>query len=530
MAQRSHDPDTTFVPVWGERCWAVLLRSGLPPQRSEGRDRNPHRAVEQALAGLDQDPRGVILLEFAGQPTQQVELIPGTVVWRGQEVPAGVAVAADLQPGLHGIEVAFADGSQGTAYPTDALLDDRANPDELLQLAIRRAGYAAYEWEKVQRAMIFQTWSVLIDSDGEVQAWQRYGLPRAPLSKATIRAAVQASAERLVRNTDEFGKYAYSFTLTGRNPPRTSRNYNIVRHAGTTWTLLMLGSRSGDAELLETGRRGLQWLNQWLEQEDDRWRIVYDREAKLGTQALALLAYVELARVNGLEAGKAEREGLLREILSRQDPSGLFLAPGGGLETSPYFPGEACLALAELGHLDPDTGALDAARLGVEALLRFGADGKGAIRLDNWLPQAVEAVHRADQDPRWVDAAWALGERISRQQYHGDEVAADWAGGMHVGYIPRGSSTSAYLEGLGSALAVLLRADDSRAVTLRTHMRRGSEFLLRTQVLPEEAFLCRDPALAVGGFRAGLMEGTFRVDFDQHAIGALLWALETLEH
>ncbi len=521
-------PDSTFVPTWGELCWVVRLRPGLPPERVRGAGRAPGVALRAALDQLEPGVPGALLCEFLAGPGIPTRLRSGHVVWRGRTVPAGVAVDIPLVPGACGIEVRFP-GARGLALPSDALLDDRSAPDDLIRLAIQRAGYKPFDWEQASSAEVFQTWAVLVTPAGEVVPWKRYGLERPELSQASIERAIVASALRLERNTDKFGKFAYSFTLTGRKPPRSAREYNLVRHAGTAWQMLDLANQYDLPAVGAAADRALVWLEQWLEVDERGARIRNDGKVKLGSQALALLAYVAQAHRVGLEPSRELRAGLVREILSRQDPSGLFLLPEGGLEPSPYFPGEACLALAELGMLEGDSLAIAAAGRGVDALMQRGTDGRGTIRRDNWLPQAVEALHRADGDARWVEYAYALGERITRDQYvPGPGVRDDFVGGMPVGYTPSGSSTAAFLEGLGAACAVLRRARDPRLAELRPFLETGLAFVLQTQVLPEEEFLCRDPFLVVGGFRAGLINGTFRIDFDQHAIGALLWGIEVL--
>jgi hypothetical protein len=70
--------------------------------------------------------------------------------------------------------------------------------------------------------------------------------------------------------------------------------------------------------------------------------------------------------------------------------------------------------------------------------------------------------------------------------------------------------------------------DRARAKRYRDASLLGLDFLRRLQIVPETAFLFRDPVRTLGGTTASLSDMTIRCDYDQHTLTCLLAALETV--
>lgn len=351
-----------------------------------------------------------------------------------------------------------------------------------------------------------------------------------------LRAAATAAGDWLLSMQRIDGAFWYGYD------PRTDnvsdQEYNDVRHAGVTWSLLVLYRRTQDCRYLVAAERALDWLARHTHVEQDLAFVLHNDRATLGATALALVALAEHAAATNSRTYLPLMEQLGRHLLSQQRPDGSFegryqFHPRARPSTraSLYYPGEAILALVRLHALTQDNAWLQAATKGMEEILgRYAPLPLEEIPHDHWvliaLPELVTATNRQDL----ARAGLRIADTIVRTQYGPDNVAnAAWVGGFREEDAPRYAPAATRAEGLIGAcrLAKALGDPDAR---YREAIGRTSAFLLAGQVTPELSRAFANPTAAVGVIPHSPADPRTRIDYAQHTICALLGYEELLSH
>lgn len=329
-----------------------------------------------------------------------------------------------------------------------------------------------------------------------------------------------------------------------RYDPRTGREVagsNLLRHAGTTWSLVRAHERTGDPRFLEAAGRALEFLLRHTGTDErqgprggGRVRFVVEgSHLKLGGAGLALVALSAWRTGSGDDRWDEPSRQLARYLLSQQQASGEFWSYAPRVDgqarkdaVSAYYPGEAILGLVSWYALDPDPQWLDAAVRGADWLLDVRDAGRGVDDLDadHWLMMALERLHAVTGDPRYEAHAVRLAEVVAHQQeaQRGHAVFhPDYAGGFYE--PPRSTPASIRAEGVGAVLDLCGRTGrDCRAFLPVLHAAVGHA--LWSQIGPRDTWWMRDPAAALGGFGGGIVDPELRNDYSQHAYCALLAA------
>ena len=365
-------------------------------------------------------------------------------------------------------------------------------------------------------------------------------------------AAVRMAGDYLVRMQLEDGSFHYSYDPVEDRASR--RAYNIVRHAGTVFSLFELYGATREARYLDAARRGVKYLKTRFRPAREKGAVYVldnDGKAKLGAVGLALLA---LARQIELDPGSADRKSanrLAKMILVMQQEDGSFISyypirgdePRGSV--SLYYPGEAILGLMHLFKAISDYRILEAARRGADYLIESQRK-MDRLPSDAWLIQALEALHKTgreqksnnqksnnqkyvDQkhaDQKYADHALKLAERMMAEQYTASDPAG-YAGGFGPG-PPRSTPAAARAEGLLAAYRIARSIADPRAARFAEALKASARFQLSQQFNADSNHKLPNPERARGGFRESLTSMRIRIDYVQHNISSLLGIAYTL--
>lgn len=387
----------------------------------------------------------------------------------------------------------------------------------------------------------FSTSSFFSDGGSVVQLYRDHRQVD-DLTPELLLEAARQGGEYLTRAVRRDGRFVYSYEAQTND---LSRSYNILRHAGTIYSMLELYEVTNDPELLEAAERAMDFLLGTIESCPVNPEIGGDPEAvcvfekgfvKLGGNALTIIALAKHAEVTGSNRQMRLIERLVLWLLSTQNDRGEFVAHkvhrSGELDDhiSQYYPGEALLALLRASRLrdsrrqssvaeDP---WLDATALGARWLIEVRDRGVPDDRLnhDHWLLYALNELYRRRPEPlvqahaRRITSA-ILGLQNRRPLY------PDWQGSYYV--PPRSTPTATRSEGL--AAAYFLERDfgtSERVEELLKGLQLGTRFQLGTQLGPESLFYLPAPQRALGGFRRSLDSYEIRIDYVQHNISALL--------
>jgi len=353
-----------------------------------------------------------------------------------------------------------------------------------------------------------------------------------------IKASVQSAARYLARNQRRDGSFRYEInTVTGTE----SEEYNYPRHAGATFFLARAGNQFHDAKLQRAGQRAGAFMKDRVTLRCGAHDCIGEGDqVDIGSAALALLAYVELIAGGNEEfrAPALELSGFLR---SQQRADGEFQHFYSVSEQHPidiqveYYTGEATFALSSVGRVSGNPKDLEGARRGLSFLVKRSPLFLGARYFwgaEHWTCQALADLWQRAPDP--IALKFCLDwQAVNRNlQFESPPLPSQYDGGISRGPFmsPRLTPTASRLEAAVATLEVARAAGAPQAqIELLEHqIKRAFAFLLRYQFTPGPTHLMPNAPRVNGGFPGSPIDLHVRIDYPQHAAGALLryWELE----
>lgn len=376
--------------------------------------------------------------------------------------------------------------------------------------------------------------------------------PSAPVSTEQVRAAVARSADYLRRANLGSGQFVY---IVNMNPAVTvPPQYNLLRHAGTIYSIGMANSVVPDNENVEVMRRAVAFMRGCcmtdLELNDviGIWEpneIVHERSPpsfKLGGAGLALVALTSLAKFDSSSVRTEELEGLARfgQFMQRWD--GQFFAtyvPSEGGRQLPgaslYYPGEMALGWLMLYEQHPNREWIDSAVEALEYLARERA-ASGEAPADHWALLATARLFQiADREGLSIPRDLLLNHALQVCHTILEEGrTTSILPAMDGALVPHGviTPTATRLEGL-LATRTFLAVDHPITAHVDAAIHRGMDFLARAQVkdgphagaFPYAITTIPDDNIgSMAAFNARATE--VRIDYVQHALSAMVQYLQ----
>ena len=359
------------------------------------------------------------------------------------------------------------------------------------------------------------------------------------LKRDELRAYAESAGRYLTGAVGAEGRFAYDYYL---RTDRVSKDYNLVRHAGTLIAMIDLYALNQDKELLAATRRGLEYLSGQARpfgSPDEKMAcfVMDDGAVNLGGPALALIAFAGhekatgdrrfapvMARLGNYVAASIQADG---SFISQRD----FKTGKVALWQSEYYPGEAIFGLARLHGCDPQRKWIDAAARGAKWVIQV-RDKEGTVPKlihDHWLLYALNALHRIEPQPEYLAHTRRIVGAICKAQRQSVKIP-DWPGSYYA--PPRAGPTATRTEGLLAAYALLRDYSSvvNEADRLRPVIQLSVAFQLQMQVFPETAMYAQNPRRALGGVRDHLTDFSVRIDTCQHHLSALLALYRLLEN
>ncbi len=382
----------------------------------------------------------------------------------------------------------------------------------------------------------FRTDSYFLDETGFFPLYRGHRL-FPDVTKNDLLSAARAAGNYLVRAVQPDGKFVYSYL------PKTDEKqtkYNILRHAGTIYSMLELYEIHKDASLLHATKRAIHYLLQSAKSVKnagvETTFIVEKGYVKLGGNALSIIALAKYSQVTGDQQYLPVLRALGKWILTAQTENGEFYIqkqsyPDGKRTAfvSEYYPGEALLALVRLYALDAQQSWLDAAEKGAQYLINVRDKELSVEELihDHWLLYALNELYRYRPKPLYFDHARKIAKAIIQSQNRRPEFP-DWLGSYYQ--PPRSTPTATRTEGLLAAYA--LERDFGNAQfsgKILDAAKLGIKFQLQTQFRPETVMYLKNPARSLGAFHRSLTNFEIRIDYVQHNISSLLGLYRVLD-
>jgi len=352
------------------------------------------------------------------------------------------------------------------------------------------------------------------------------------LNREQLTASARAGGDYLVRMQKADGSFHYTYDAL--EDSTGSETYNILRHAGTTFALLELYSKTRDARYLDSAHRANEFLKTRLRAarcQRCSYVLDFDGKAKLGANGLGLIALARQLELDPKRGDRESAERLANLIISLQHKDGSFASYYGiqGKEperrVSLYYPGEAMLGLVQLFKLTGDRRLIEAVRRGSDHLIAAQRN-LDQLPPDAWLMQALEGLHRTNKEKRYADHAIAMAESMIAEQYSAESKHPGYAGGFGPGR-PRATPAASRCEGIVAAYRLARAVGDPRETKIGPALKLAARFMLSQQLDIHDTSL-RKPARAAGGFRESSTSWRVRIDYVQHNMSALLGIAEAL--
>ena len=362
---------------------------------------------------------------------------------------------------------------------------------------------------------VFQCFGWLCDEESEVHmlssSSQNCGRRTVDLIDAAYAEELIATAsDYLAGQIKEDGSFVYGYY------PRFDNeidNYNILRHAGTVWSLICRYRMTGDAELAETIDLAIEYMLSQLVYPDENTAYLYEAKAdeiKLGGCGIAVVALTEYMDAFGtdkyLDVCRKMGNGIL-SLMDQENGTYYHVLNGDFSEKEEfrtvYYDGEATFALCRLYSVTGDQVWLDAAK---SAVNHFIAADYVQYR-DQWVAYSMNEITKYVDDP----AYYAFALRNVQENY--EQINRETTAPVCFELL---MSTFELYDRLLERGASIGGFDDEEF--LRTIYSRADR-MLDGYFYPEYAMYMENPSRILGAFMVREDGYRTRIDDVQHCIG-----------
>ncbi len=533
-----------FTVLVGVRGWASL--TFVPEAEAT--------VVESAWRSGERVARRIRRPREAGAAplVSDVTIVDERVVGRGPLVEDGPFFALGLVAGREGVMATF-DGREAFATVDDLLhaqaYDHGASfLDPSLGLGVHRA---TVMWLLAKDLGVPVSELEKRGSFERVRFERRVVGARPPderitkesLGREDVLTGVREAAHYLARIVDDAGAYRY---LVDAPTNKTIPGYNWPRHAGATFFLAQAAAVLDDPVVRYAAIRAASHMRDDVLVACGKERCITDWEqADVGSNALALIAFTELARTGADASYLPTVKALAAFLRAQQREDGELMhmfdrASGKPIDVQYlYFTGEAALALARAHAVTHDPKDLDAAQRALRHLVTKGWSFFGSRYYwseEHWTCQALDELWDRAPDPEALAfcSHWHAYQRALQQGE--DDSPFDGDGSFGVGPVitPRLTPAASRGEAAGATLAVVRRqrvasaAPSTEELALDDELSRAIAFLLRHQLLPGKApmHVFAAPEVVRGALPGSSVDLQLRIDYGQHAGSAMVRWLE----
>lgn len=465
----------------------------------------------------------------------------------------------EIEPGVHGLAV-WLDGKTAYLNPERVIYDgtglkvgkgegSRGRRTGWVLLLHQLGALAGENWGAEDawtggEVYGFSTVSFVEKADGSGGAVDTYRgkAPLPPLSRASLETALDANLDYLLRLVSQDGKLGYLYYPLKNE---YADDYDMPRHTGYALRMIQAYNRFGERKLLDSARRVIDFnlrLAQTPTVAPGAVIVGAPDESSLGTNSLMAMIFSELPENLLTPREKKWREQFGNAVLFYRMPdAGLFYttfaqaaAKKAPKRQAHYFPGIALLALVRLHERTGDAKWWDAAAEVSRGQEKLWLDaGHRAVGKFCWVGQAWARMARIETDPgrreRYRQLGFSHADAVIRHQWTPERPGffADYAGAADNSQPPRTTPTSARAESLVENYRTAREAGEREAqIKYGIALLRSLHFVVENQYASDNSWYLPAPARARGGIRGGLITGEVRIDYNQHAVFAMLGALD----
>lgn len=256
---------------------------------------------------------------------------------------------------------------------------------------------------------VFRTFSRFCDEENVVYKLNASGFDYGRRDVELIDAAyaeelIATASDYLASQIKEDGSFVYGYYPRFDNE---IENYNMLRHAGTVWSLICRYRMTEDPELAETIELAIEYMLSQLVYRDENTAYLYeakDDEIKLGGCGIAIVALTEYMDAFGtdkyLDVCRQMGNGIL-SLMDQTDGTYYHVLNGDFSQKEEYrtvyYDGEATFALCRLYGATGDQFWLDAAK---SAVSHFIAADYVQHR-DQWVAYSMNEITKYVDEPAY---------------------------------------------------------------------------------------------------------------------------------
>jgi len=305
---------------------------------------------------------------------------------------------------------------------------------------------------------------------------------------------LQLSKKWFLNNTEEkSGLMQYQYHMATDS---YSKDNNHLRQLATLWAITQLDQLFKDDSLTKLTKNILQFYLKFKVTEEEGAQINIEGQSPLSINAFMILSLLNVP-------SWPQKDKLLSEfsqgILNQQQGDGSYL----GVDN---YSGEAMLALMKLYLYKKDDRYLDSVKKAFPYYLESFRKNKNAETVP-YLTQSFFLIFQETQNKEIADFIFEINDWLIDNE--------------------RSPLGSVYIESINDAYALSkLLADTNHQQKYVSSIKKGVDFILKTQTTNENTMKLKNPYRAIGGFSVSINGREQRVDYTQHAIFALTKTLQ----
>ena len=328
-----------------------------------------------------------------------------------------------------------------------------------------------------------------------------------------IKARINDASDFLINMVKEDGSFVYGIYPQFDN---IIDNYNILRHAGTVWSLICQYKLEPSNECKETIDKTVDYLMENIVYRDAETAYVYeakDDEIKLGGSGIAIVALTEYMDVFQTDKYVDVCKALGNGIISLQNiESGEFYHILNGDFSNKekyrtvYYDGEATFALCRLYGLTGDKRWLDAAELSVKHFI----EADYTQYRDHWVAYSMNEITKYIDNPDYYAFALRNAQENLRRIYKSDSI---------VTLESLMATFETYNRMIENNISVDYLESEFRLHDFLDTIQKRVDRLLDSFFFPEYAMYMENPQHILNTFMVPVDGFRIRIDDVQHSIG-----------
>ena len=366
-----------------------------------------------------------------------------------------------------------------------------------------------------ENCIVFQTFGRFCDQDNTVYKLDSsgfdYGRRQVELvDRAYAESLLATSAEYLAAQVKEDGSFVYGYYPRFDNEVS---GYNILRHAGTVWSLICRYRMTGDPALAAAIDRAVEYMLSQVVYPDENTAYLYeanDDEIKLGGCGIAVVALTEYMDVFGgeeyVDICRRMGNGILA-LLDQENGTYYHVLNGDFSKKEEfrtvYYDGEATFALCRLYSVTGDEKWLDAAKAAVDHFI----EADYVQHRDQWVAYTMNEITKYVDD----EAYYTFALRNVQENY--ERIKLDTVAPVCFELLMTTFEMYDRLTARGADIGGFDKDEFLRAIYSRAARMLDGYFY------PEYAMYMENPARIVGAFMVREDGYRTRIDDVQHCIG-----------